>query len=97
MKRAERFSKKLKHRFNEISDISGELTMGLAKIIILGNQECMIENYKGIIEYENEKIRLKTSSGIVSVEGEKLHINEIGEGEMLVKGKISRVLLEGEE
>ena len=57
----------------------------------------MIENYKGIIQYENEKIRLKTISGGVMVEGENLHINEIGEGEMLVKGKITNVVLEGDE
>jgi len=88
------FSKKLKNRFSEISDISEELTMGLAKIVILGNKECLIENYKGIIQYENEKIRLKTSSGVVSVEGNNLHINEIGEGEMIIKGEISNLQLE---
>lgn len=97
MKRAMRFSQKIKNRFNEITDISEELTMGLSKIVILGSQECLIENYKGIIQYENEKIRLKTISGIVMVEGEHLHINEIAEGEMLVKGKITNVVLEGED
>ena len=71
--------------------------MGLAKIVILGTQECLIENYKGIIQYENEKIRLKTISGIVMVEGDKLHINEIGEGEMIIKGSICRLELEGDE
>ncbi len=97
MKRAMRFSKKLKSRFNEISDISEELTMGLAKIVILGSQECLIENYKGIIEYENEKIKLKTSSGIVTIEGNNLHINEIGEGEILIKGSINSLFIEGDE
>jgi len=92
-----KFSKKLKNRFNEIADISEELTMGLAKIVILGNQECLIENYKGIIQYENDKIVLKTASGNVVVEGDNLHINEIGEGEMLIKGKILNLFLEGEE
>ncbi|MBE5812598.1 MAG: sporulation protein YqfC [Clostridiales bacterium] len=94
VKRAMRFSKKLKNRFNEITDISEELTMGLAKIIILGNQECMIENYKGIIQYENQKIILKTINGIVSVEGNDLCINEIGEGEMLIRGKITSLTLD---
>ena len=97
MNRATRFSKKLKNRFSEISDISEELTMGLSKIVVLGNQECLIENYKGIIQYENIKIRLKTASGVVMVEGDNLHINEIGEGEMLVKGKITNLVLEGED
>ena len=89
-----KFSKKLKNRFNEISDISEELTMGLTKIVVLGDRECMIENYKGIIQYENEKIILKTADGNVLVEGNDLHINEIGEGEMLIKGKITNLNLE---
>lgn len=92
-----RFSRRLKNRFNEITDISEELTMGLAKIVILGNQECLIENYRGIIQYENDRIVLKTASGNVVVEGNNLHINEIGEGEMLIKGKLLNLLLEGEE
>lgn len=97
MKRASRFSKKLKNRFNEISDISEELTLGLAKIVVLGTKECLIENYEGIVQYENEKISIKTINGMVMIEGKELHINEIGEGEILIRGKITSVLLEGEE
>lgn len=97
MKKLNRISKKIKNRFNEISEMSKELTMGLPKIIVLGNKECMIENYQGIIEYENQKIRLKTKIGDVSIEGKELRINEIGEGEMLILGQVKSLLLEGEE
>ena len=97
MKKLNRISKKIKNRFNEISEMSKELTMGLPKIVVLGNKECMIENYQGIIEYENQKIRLKTKIGDVSIEGKELRINEIGEGEMLILGDVKSLLLEGEE
>ena len=97
MKKLNRISKKIKNRFNEISEMSEELTMGLPKIVVLGNKECMIENYQGIIEYENQKIRLKTKIGDVSIEGKELRINEIGEGEMLILGEVKSLLLEGEE
>lgn len=97
MNKANRFSRRLKNRFNEISEISEELTMGLPKIVILAKKECLIENYKGIIEYENQKIRLMTISGEVIIEGNNLHINEIGEGEMIIKGSICRLELEGDE
>lgn len=96
MKKLSRISRKIKNRFNEISEMSEELTMGLPKIVVLGNKECLVENYQGIIEYEKEKIRLKTKIGDVSINGEELHINEIGEGEMLIQGKVTNLLLEGE-
>ena len=94
MRKLNRISKKIRNRFNEITDISEELTMGLPKISLLGNKECLIENCKGIIQYENEKIRLKTTIGEASVEGKSLHINEIGEGELLIKGQILNLRLE---
>ena len=31
------------------------------------------------------------------IEGDNLYINEIGEGEMLIKGKIVNLVLEGED
>lgn len=94
MRKLNRISKKIRNRFNEITDISEELTMGLPKMSLLGNKECLIENCKGIIQYENEKIRLKTTIGEASVEGKSLHINEIGEGELLIKGQILNLRLE---
>ena len=97
MKKLNKISKKIKNRFNEISEMSKELTMGLPKIVVLGNKECMIENYQGIIEYESQKIRLKTKIGDVSIEGKELKINEIGEGEMLIIGEVKSLLLEGED
>ena len=97
MRRLNRISKKIKNRFNEMTDRSEELTIGLPKISLLGNKECLIENCKGIIQYENEKIRLKTTIGEASVEGKNLHINEIGEGELLIKGNIKSLIIEGEE
>lgn len=97
MRKLNKISRKIKNRFNEITDISEELTTGIPKISLLGNKECLIENCKGIIQYENEKIRLKTIIGEAVVEGKNLHINEIGEGELLITGNINSFHIEGEE
>jgi len=87
-------SQRIKNKFLEISDLSEELTKGYSKMVLLGNKEFLIENSKGIIEYENNKIRVNTVNGEINVEGENLIINEMGEGELLVTGKIKSILLE---
>ena len=90
-------SKRIKNKFLEISDLSEELTMGYSKMVLLGNKEFLIENSKGIIEYENSRIRLNTLSGEIEVKGENLTIDEISAGDLLVKGKIKAVLIGNEE
>ena len=97
MKSFSRFSRKLKKQLNEFSEMPEELTMRLPKIVILADEECLIENCQGIIEYENDKIRLKTKIGDICIIGKNLHINEMGEGELLIKGKVNSVLIEGED
>ena len=87
-------SEKIKNKFLEISDLSEELTKGYSKMVLLGNKEFLIENSKGIIEYENNKIRVNTINGEIKVEGENLIINEMGEGEILVKGLIKLIVLD---
>ena len=87
-------SQRIKNKFLEISDLSEELTKGYSKMVLLGNKEFLIENSRGIIEYENNKIRVNTVNGEINVEGENLIINEMGEGELLVTGKIKSILLE---
>lgn len=89
-------SQRIKNKFLEISDFSEELTKGYSKMVLLGKKEFLIENAKGIIEYENNKIRVNTLNGEINIEGENLVINEMGEGELLVRGKIKSILLEND-
>jgi sporulation protein YqfC len=96
MSKSKEVSNKIKRRFAEISDLPEELTLGLSKMVFIGNNEFWIENYKGIIEYENNKIRLGTIIGNISVEGENLNIEEISEVELIVRGKIKRIEFESE-
>ncbi|MBQ7668754.1 MAG: sporulation protein YqfC [Clostridia bacterium] len=87
-------AKKIKNRFIEISELPEELLTGYSKMVLLGDKEFLIENSHGIIEYDNNKIRVNTLSGIIEVLGEKLIINEISSKELLVKGKIKNIGIE---
>ena len=89
-------SQRIKNKFLEITDLSEELTKGYSKMVLLGDKEFLIENSKGIIEYENSKIRVNTINGEIYVEGNDLIINEMGDGELLVKGKIKSILLDND-
>lgn len=95
--KANRVSNKLKRRFAQITDLPEDLIMGLSKMVLLGKKEFYIENYNGIKEYENNKINVKTINGDVIIEGDNLSIEEINDSELIVRGVIKKILLEGEE
>ncbi len=66
-------------------------------MVLMGNNEFMIENYDGIIEYEVNRIRVSTASGKIAIMGNDLSITELDNEELLVSGCIKSIELEGNE
>lgn len=97
MSKAKRAAGLLKKRFTELSDLPRELISGSFRMVLIGNSEFVIENYDGIIEYEEEKIRLSTKMGIISVFGNRLIIDELDDENLMVRGKIESISIESEE
>lgn len=97
MSKKKKASNDLKKKFLEIGDIPKELVTSSSKMVLLGNSEFTIENFKGIIEYETDKIKIKSGTGVVTVIGEGLTINELGDEELFVKGKIKNIEIEENE
>lgn len=54
----------------------------------------LIENYKGIFEYEESYIKINTGMGIINVNGFELNLEEITEDDILVKGLIESIDIE---
>ena len=63
--------------------------MDVPKITMLVNKNLLLENYKGIIEYENDRIRVNTNKGIIKITGTTLEIKEITSEDLMVNGEIS--------
>ena len=97
MSKARRAAGLLKRRFTELSDLPRELIGSSSRMVLMGNSEFMIENYDGILEYEECKIRLSTKVGIISVLGNRLAIDELDNENLMVRGKIESISIESEE
>jgi len=66
----------------------------VSKISILGFKEVTIENYKSLIEYEQDVIRINTRDKLIKIEGGGLFINNITDEEITVMGDIQKVLFD---
>ena len=86
-----------KNRFNQILEMPRELDNKEPKITILSFDEILIENYKGILEYEEFFIKVDTEIGTINVNGFKLTLEQITSDDIGIKGTIKSIELEKNE
>lgn len=82
--------KNLKSRLSDMLELPREIVLNLPLINIIGNEELTIENYKGVVEYAEERIRINTSRGIIKIEGKKLTLKQITAENISVSGVITK-------
>ena len=63
----------------------------IPKITMLGFNEVLIENYKGILEYEEFFIRICTHIGNININGFELNLNQITDDDVKITGKIENI------
>lgn len=80
--------KKFKEKFTEILELPKEIVLDMPKLTMLGNGDLIIENYKGIVEYDEDILRVNTTSGIIKVKGTDVYIKEITSDSIMIFGNI---------
>ena len=83
--------RKLREIIADQMDIPKEITQDLSKLVIIGEKELNIENYKGIIEYDNHVVRVKTPGRNMRVEGHDLEIKTVTDDDIQVSGIIDKI------
>ena len=82
---------------DEILEMPREISSGIPKITMLGFEEMLIENYKGILEYEELYIRINTHIGVINIAGRDFNLKNLNEDDILITGVFEKIELEGEE
>ena len=61
------------------------------KVTVMSNKEITVENYKGIIEYEENLLRVNTEVFIIKIEGAGLVIKNINDDELIINGTVKNI------
>lgn len=85
---------RLSDKINKVLEVPREISGTDTKISIIGFDEMLIENYKGILEYEEFYIKVKTNIGNINISGFNLGLEEVTEDDISVKGKIESIDIE---
>lgn len=83
-----------KRKINQILEMPREIDNKEPKITIVSFDQILIENYKGILEYEEFFIKLETEIGTININGYKLALEQITKDDIEINGVIKSIELE---
>ena len=75
----------------DIFDIPYDAAGNVPRITVLGEKEVYVENFKTLLEYKKDNIKLKCKSCVIALSGADFAIKAIKEGCILVCGKIEAI------
>lgn len=81
-------------RIDKILEMPQEVYSDTPKMTLVGFNEMVIENFKGILEYEDYYIRINTSIGIININGYELKLENMTNDNIKVSGKIESMDVE---
>ena len=82
------------NKFTQMLDMPRELDKRQTKVTIISFDEILIENYKGIMEYEEFFVKINTEIGVININGFNLNLEQMTNDDVLVKGVINSIDLE---
>ena len=86
--------KRFAEKINKLLEIPKEISGVESKITILGFDEMLIENYKGISEYEEHYMKINTAMGIINITGIGMELEQITDEDAFVRGQIETIDIE---
>lgn len=86
--------KKKNNRVDKLLELPREVYSDEPKIIITGFNELIIENFKGILEYEEFFVRINTFIGVININGYNLNLENLTNDDLKVKGNIESIEFE---
>ena len=82
------------NKVDKLLELPKEVYSNEPKIVITGFDEIVIENFKGILEYEEFFVRINTFIGIININGYNLNLENLTNDDLRVKGKIDSLEFE---
>lgn len=85
------------NRIDKILELPKEVCSNIPKVIITGFDEIIIENFKGILEYEEFFASISTYIGVVNINGFNLNLEKMTNDDIKITGKIESIDIERTE
>lgn len=75
----------------DAANLPKDVVLGVPILALTGHYEVNIENYRGILEYTEQLIRINVRSGQIRITGKSLEINYYTTTDMKITGKVEKI------
>lgn len=75
----------------EALDLPLDVISDVPRSEIMGNCQLSVENIRGVLDYNENSIKVNTTVGIIKIDGDELFIDSISDESIFIKGRIIRV------
>ena len=75
----------------DAANLPKDVVLGVTILTLTGHYEVNIENYRGIMEYTEQLIRINVRSGQIRITGKSLEINYYTTTDMKITGKVEKI------
>lgn len=75
---------------------NGAIRTDQPRIVLSGREELIIQRHTGLFSYETKCIRIRTKGGLVTVTGENLVIEYFGLEDLLIRGRVDTIGVDGQ-
>lgn len=72
-------------------DLPKDVLLDVPKIIVTGRNEVTIENHKGIMVFERDKIKINTNMSPIEINGSEFEILYISASTITIKGYFNSI------
>lgn len=74
-----------------VFELPADLVMDLPRITMLGNQQVLVENHRGIVEYTPSLVKINLSRGQLLVRGAQLTLEHFQAEQVLIEGSVEEL------
>lgn len=80
-----------KHKAVRLSSLPEDVVLGIPMVEILGHSEIRIENYRGLLEYTDQLVRVQTKIGQIRITGSHLQVDYYTNDDMKITGNFTTI------
>lgn len=72
-------------------DMPLDVICDIPKTEIYGKNRISIENFRGVLDYDENCVKINTTVGIVKIDGDELFIESITDEGIFIRGSVLRI------
>jgi sporulation protein YqfC len=84
-------TRQLERAVTDYLELPADAVLDLPRLTVVGNNRLVVENHRGISEYQPDRVRLQLTTGVLEIQGTGLTLREIRPDAIALEGSIQSI------